>query len=143
MMTETPVLPVAYQDQDLSYLSLPVSGDDGFPQVFLLNVNSTIYRLTFTVLFSDPSLVLSSDYASGFFDLPDLVLGLFLNLTVELEASPSPGNLVGVSRIVPGIPIAIGPLRFLFSRIKIAQANLAGTGSYGSEIIGQAAVANG
>jgi hypothetical protein len=40
-------------------------------------------------------------------------------------------------------PVAIGPLRFLFSRIRIAQGNLAGPGRLGSEVVGQVAVANG
>lgn len=137
-----PVLQVAYPGENLSYAGLPVSGDDGFPQAFLLDVNGTVYRLTFGVMFSDPSLVLSPNYAATFFDLPDPDLGLYLNLTVEIENLPSPQRLVGVSRIVPDIPILLGPLVFQFSRIKIAQANLSGPGQYGSEILGEVA-ANG
>ncbi len=143
MSTATPILSIPYASAALNYLALPVSGDDGFPQAFLLGLNGTVYRLTFMVYYSDPALVLSSDYASGFFDFPDPDLGLFLNLTVEIEALQPPNRLVGVSRITKGIPLAIGPLRFLFSRIRIAQANLAGPGSYGSEVLGQVAVANG
>jgi hypothetical protein len=143
MITATPVLPVPYPDAALNYLRLPVSGDDGFPQAFLLDVGGTIYRLTFGITYSDPALVLDSHYAAGFFDLPDPALGLFLNLTVEMEALPAPSRTLGVSRITTGIPIRAGPLRFLFTRIKIAQANLAGAGSFGSEVLGQVAVANG
>jgi hypothetical protein len=120
-----------------------VSGDDGFPQAFLLDVNGTVYRLTFGIMYTDPSLILSPDYASGFFDLPEPELGLFLNLTVELEAAQPPNRLVGVRRLTTNIPLRIGPLRFLFSRLKIAQANFAGPGSFGSEVLGQVAVANG
>lgn len=143
MTTATPVLSLAYPDASLTYFSLPVSGDDGFPQAFLIDLNGTIYRLTFTIMFSDPSLVLSASYGAGFFNLPDPVLGLYLNLMVELENLPTSSRLLGVSRIVIGLPVAIGQLRFLFSRIKLAQANLAGTGAYGSEVLGQVAVANG
>jgi hypothetical protein len=142
MITETPILPVPYPDSSQAYLSLPVSGDDGFPQAFLLDMNGTVYRLTFSIIYTDPSVIFSSSYASGFFDLPDPDLGLFLNLTVELEALPAPDRLLGVSRLTTGIPIPIGPLRFLFSRIKVAQANLVGPGSFGSEVIGQVAVVN-
>lgn len=143
MTTATPILPIAYPDAALGYLSLPVSGDDGFPQAFLLDIDGTVYRLTFTVMFSDPALVLSSTYSAIFFDLPDPVLGLYLNLMVEIENLPAGSRLVGVSRIVTAYPIPIGPLRFLFSRIKLAQANLVGPGSYGSEVLGLVAVANG
>lgn len=143
MTTETPVLSIPYPDDSLAWGTLPVSGDDGFPQAFLLDVNGTVYRLTFGVLYSDPSLVLSPDFASTFFDLPDPDLGLYLSLTVEIEALPAPARLVGVSRITIGNPIPIGPLRFLFSQIRIAQANLAGPGSLGSKVLGQVAVANG
>ena len=143
MMTETPILPVPYPDASLAYLSLPVSGDDGFPQAFLLDMNGTVYRLTFSIIYTDPAVIFSSSYASGFFDLPDPQLGLFLNLTVELEALPAPDRFIGVSRLNTNIPIPIGPLRFLFARIKVAQANLVGPGSFGSEVLGQVAVANG
>jgi hypothetical protein len=143
MITATPVLSIPYPDDNLGYLSLPVSGDDGFPQAFLLDLNGAVYRLTFAVVFSDPSLVLSAGFAANFFDLPAPALGLFLNLTVEVEALPAPGRLLGVSRVVIGSPISIGSLRFVFSRIKIAQANLAGPGSFGSEVLGQVAVTNG
>ena len=143
MMTETPILSIPYPDSSLAYLSLPVSGDDGFPQAFLLDMNGTVYRLTFSIIYTDPAVIFSSTYASGFFDLPDPQLGVFLNLTVELEALPSPDRFNGVSRLNINIPIPIGPLRFLFSRIKVAQANLVGPGSYGSEVLGQVAVTNG
>ena len=143
MTTATPVLSIPYSYVDLTYFTLPVSGDDGFPQVFLIDLNSTVYRLTFTIMFSDPSLILSSSYATGFFNLPDPVLGLFLNLMVELENLPTSSRLLGVSRLVIGQPAVIGPLCFLFSRIKLAQANLVNAGSYGSEVLGQVAVING
>lgn len=143
MITATPVLPVPYPDDKLQYLTLPVSGDDGFPQAFLLELNGTVYRLIFGVAYSDPQLILSPVHSASFFDLPDPDLGLFLNLTVEVEALPAPDRTVGITRVVTGAPIAVGPLRFLFSRIRIAQANLAGPGSFGSEVSGSVAVANG
>ena len=77
------------------------------------------------------------------FVMPDPALGLYLNLTVEDESLPASAQVLGVSRIVTGAPVAIGPLRFLFSRIRVAQGNLAGPGRLGSEVIGQVAVANG
>jgi hypothetical protein len=142
-MIPTPVLPMPYPSESLNYLKLPVSGDDGFPQAFLLDMNGMVYRLTFTVVYSDPVLILSSDYASRFFELPDPKLGLFLNLTLEAEALPIQSRLLGVSRVATDIPIPLGPLRFKFSRVKIAQANLAKPGSFGSEVLAQVAVANG
>jgi hypothetical protein len=143
MTTATPVLSIPYPDDALAYQKLPVSGDDGFPQAFLLDVNGTVYRLTFGVTFSDPALIFDPAYASNFFDLPDPKLGLFLNLMVELEAAVGASRTIGVSRITTGILIAMGPLRFRFSRIRIAQANLAGPGSFGSDVGGEVAVANG
>lgn len=143
MITETPVLAVPYPDDALAYLSLPVSADDGFPQSFLLDIDNKVYRLTFGLTYSDPALVLSPQFASSFFNLPDPVLGLYLTLTVEDETLPPADRVLGVSRIVTGSPVAIGPLRFLFSRLRIAQGNLAGPGNLGSEVAGKVAVANG
>jgi hypothetical protein len=143
MSVPTPTLLLPYAGENFSYVALPASGDDGFPQAFLLDMGGVVYRVTFGISFSDPSLVLSPDYAGIFIDLPDPVLGLFLNLTLELENLPSPSRMLGISRVVPDIPMVVGPLVFLFSRIKIAQANLSGPGQFGSEVLGQVAVANG
>lgn len=41
------------------------------------------------------------------------------------------------------IPIALGPLRFRFQRVRVAQANLAGPGAFGSSITADVVVANG
>lgn len=137
-----PSLP-PWPDDGLAYVDLPASGDDGFPQVFLLEMDSVVYRLTMTVYYPDPDYVLNNAYANVFFDLPDPVRGLYLNLKVELENLPQPGNLVGAQRVVLDIPIAMGPLRFRFSRIRVAQANLAGPGSYGSVLQAEVAVIDG
>ena len=137
--TTAPSLP-AWPDDGLSYVDLPATGDDGFPQVFLLEMNSVVYRVTMTVYYRDPDYVLNNAYANVFFDLPDPVRGLYLNLKVELENLPAPGNLVGAQRVVLDIPIALGPLRFRFNRVRVAQANLAGSGSFGSELLAEVAV---
>jgi hypothetical protein len=76
------------------------------------------------------------------FDLPDPDLGLFLNLRAEYENRPAATRLIGARRVVLNMPIALGPLRFRFSRIRIAQANLAAPGSFGSAMLAQVAVAN-
>jgi hypothetical protein len=141
-MTQTPVQPLPWPDEALSYAALPASGDDGFPQVFLLELGGIVYRLTFGVSFTDPSLVLGSQYAGTFFDLPDPDHGLFLTLRADREDLPPGSGLVGVRRVGLAIPIPLGPLRFRFSRIKIAQANLAGPGQFGSELVGEVAVAD-
>lgn len=141
-MSETPVLDVPWPDESLAYLALPVSADDGIPQAFLLDIGGIVYRLIFGITFSDPAFVLSSAYAGIFFDLPDAANGLFLTLRVEREDQPAATRFLGISRVTLGVPIAIGPLRFQFSRIKLAQANLSGPGSYGSEIVADVAVAN-
>jgi hypothetical protein len=138
-MQQTPLRAIPYKDESLSYMTLPASGDDGFPQVFLLDLGGTVYRLTFGVSYSDPSLVLSPQYSGTLFDLPDSELGLCLSLRVEQEDQTGPNRLLGVSRLVLDAPVAIGPLRFRFSRITIAQANLAGPGQFGSELIGEVA----
>jgi hypothetical protein len=139
-MTQTPVLSLPWPDEVLPYAALPASGDDGFPQVFRLELGGTVYRLTFGVSFTDPALVLGSQYAAMFFDLPDPAHGLFLSLRADRDDLPPGSGLVGVRRVVLATPIPLGPLRFRFSRIKIAQANLAGPGQYGSELVGEVAV---
>jgi hypothetical protein len=132
-----------WPDDNLAYSPLPATGDDGFPQVFLLQVQQTVYRVTMTVYYPDPDYVLGNAYANTVFDLPDPVHGLYLNLRVEYENLPDPIRLIGARRVVTGIPIPMGPLRFRFSRIQIAQANLAGPGSYGSILTAEVAAANG
>lgn len=59
-----------WPDDDLAYVSLPASGDDGFPQAFLLQIQGVIYRLTLSVYYPDPDLILNTAYAGIVFDLP-------------------------------------------------------------------------
>jgi hypothetical protein len=127
----------------LDYAALPATGDDGFPQVFLLELQSVVYRLTLTVYYFDPDIVLNSAYANTIFDLPDPVHGLSLNLRVEYEEQPDATRLIGARRIVLDIPTFIGPLCFRFRRVRVAQANLVGPGSFGSELVAEVAVNNG
>jgi hypothetical protein len=141
-MTQTPVQSLSWPDEALSYAALPASGDDGFPQVFLLELGGNVYRVTLGVSFTDPSLVLGSQYAGTFFDLPDPDHGLYLTLRVDREDLPPGSDLLGVRRVAPYIPIPLGRLRLRFSRIKIAQANLSGPGQFGSELVGEVAVTN-
>jgi hypothetical protein len=131
-----------WPDDGLSYVTLPATGDDGFPQVFLLELAGVVYRLTMTVYYPDPDFVLNPAYANVFFDLPDPVRGLYLNLKVEIENLPDPIRLVGARRVVLDMPIALGPLRFRFTRVRVAQANLAGPGANGSEILAEVVVCN-
>jgi hypothetical protein len=77
------------------------------------------------------------------FDLPDPDLGLYLNLRAELEPQPRATRLLGARRVTLNIPIAIGPLRFRFHRVRIAQPNLRGSGAFGSSITADVAVSNG
>jgi hypothetical protein len=141
-MTQTPVQPLPWPDEALGYAPLPASGDDAFPQVFRVELGGTIYRLTLGVSFTDPALVLGPQYAGTFFDLPDPDHGLFLILRADRDDLPPGSGLVGVQRVVLAVPIPLGPLRFRFWRIKIAQANLAGPGQFGSELVGEVAVTN-
>jgi hypothetical protein len=141
-MTQTPVLSLPWPDEALVYAPLPASGDDGFPQVFRIELGGTVYRLTFGVSFTDPALVLGSQYAGTFFDLPDPDHGLFPTLRADRDDLPPGSGFVGAQRVVLAIPIPLGPLRFRFSRIKIAQANLAGPGQFGSELTGEVAVSH-
>ncbi|SRR5579883_1749462 len=135
--------PSPWPDDALNYAPLPATGADGFPQIFLLQAAGVVYRITMTVYFSDPEFVLSPKYANTFFDLPDPVRGLYLNLKLELENLPDPTRLLGARRVVLAMPIALGPLRFRFTRARVAQANLAGPGSFGSELLAEVAVAHG
>ncbi len=134
--------PPRWPDDSLSYAALPATGDDGFPQAFLLALQGTVYLLTMAVTYFDPDLVLGASYANTIFDLPDPTLGLYLNLKLEYENLPDPSRLIGAQRAVLDMPIAMGPLWFRFSRVRVAQANLQGAGSYGSELLAQVAAAN-
>jgi hypothetical protein len=129
----TPALP-PWPDDALAYAPLPARGDDGFPQAFLLQVQQTVYRLTLSVYYADPAYVLSGIYANRVFDLPDAARGLYLNIRLEYENLPAATRLIGARRVVLGLPIALGKLRFRFCRARVAQANLAGPGSFGSEL---------
>jgi hypothetical protein len=46
--TTVPALP-PWPDDALSYVTLPATGDDGFPQVFLLQLQGTVYQVTMAV----------------------------------------------------------------------------------------------
>jgi hypothetical protein len=141
----TPLLltPPPLPDDGLSYSLLPATADDGFPQAFLMSLQSVVYRVTMTVCYPDPALVVGRDDANTLFDLPDPVRGLYLNLMLEFEQQPPPARLIGARRAVLDLPIAFGPLRLRFKRIRIAQANLRGPGAYGSELRAEVAVGNG
>jgi hypothetical protein len=138
----TPALP-PWPGDELNYAALPATGDDGFPQVFLLQLQSVVYRLTLTVYYFDPDIVLNSAYANTIFDLPDPVHGLSLNIRVEYEEQPAATRLIGAQRVVLDMPIFIGPLCFRFKRVRVARANLVGPGSFGSELVAEVAVNNG
>jgi hypothetical protein len=141
----TPLLitPPALPDDGLSYSPLPATADDGFPQAFLISLQSVIYRVTMAVSFPDPALIVGRDDANTLFDLPDPVRGLYLNLMLEFERQPPPTRLIGTRRAVLDLPMAFGLLRFRFKRIRIAQANLRGPGAFGSELRADVAVGHG
>ena len=124
----------AWPGDALTYVPLPATGDDGFPQMFLLQIKQTVYRLTLSVYYPDPDYIVGHAYANTIFDLPDAARGLYLNLRAEYESLPAATRLIGAVRVVLNKPIALGPLRFRFTRIRIAQPNLAGRGAYGSEL---------
>jgi hypothetical protein len=132
-----------WPDDGLDYSPLPATGDDGFPQAFLLNLQGVVYRLTMTVYYADPDFVVSPTYAKEIFDLPDAARGLYLNLKTEYEEQPEETRLIGARRVVLDMPIAMGPLRFRFKRIRVAQANLRGAGSFGSELVAEVVVSDG
>lgn len=136
-----PALP-PWPDDARSYAALPATGDDGFPQVFLLELQGAVYRVTMTVYYADPDFVLSHAYANTVFDLPDPVRGLYLNLKLEYENQPEATRVIGARRVALDMPVVLRPLVFRFSRIRIAQPNLAGPGSFGSELVAQVAVSN-
>ena len=137
-----PVLP-PWPDDRLSFAPLPASGDDGFPQAFLLELRGVVYRLTMAVYYRDPDIVLNPAYANAIFELPNTAKGLSLNLAVEYEERPADGRMIGSQRVVLDMPMAFGPLRIRFRRVRVAQANLAGPGSFGSELVAEVAVSDG
>lgn len=139
-MSRAPVQDLAWPGEGLAFLPLPVNADDGVPQVFLLQLDGTVYRLALGVTFASTDVVLGPQYAGSFFDLPDPALGLYLELRLEQEDQPTQTRFLGSTRVVLDLPFAIGAAVFRFSRIRLAQANLAGPGSFGSEIVADVAV---
>jgi hypothetical protein len=131
-----------WPDDGLAYVALPASGDDGFPQAFLIEIDGTVYRLTLAVYYRDPACVLDSAFANSVFELPDPARGLFFNLKVEYENQPEATRLIGARNVVRDMPMAFGPLRLRFTRVRVAQANLKGPGSFGSELVAQVAVSD-
>jgi hypothetical protein len=139
-MARTPVQYLAWPFEELAFQPLPVSGDDGVPQVFLLQLGDTVYRLGLGVTYASTDVVLAPRFASTFFDLPNPGLGLHLELRLEQENQPPQTRFLGARRVVLDVPFAIGAAVFRFSRIRLAQANLAGPGAFGSEIVADVAV---
>ena len=139
-MARTPVQDLAWPFEELAFQPLPVSGDDGVPQVFLVQLGDTVYRLGLGVTYASTDVVLAPQFAGLFFDLPDPALGLYLELRLEQENRPPETRFLGVQRVVLDVPFAIGPAVFRFSRIRLAQANLTGPGAFGSEIVADVAV---
>jgi len=135
--------PPAVPDDALIYSPLPATADDGFPQAFLLSAGGVVFRLTMAVYYPDPAFIVSRDFASLIFELPDADRGLYLNLKLEYEQRTGPERLVGARRVVIDLPIALGPLRFRFKRIRVAQGNLRGPGAFGSQLLAEAAVTDG
>ena len=48
-----------WPDDGLDYSALPATGDDGFPQAFLLELQGVVYRLTLAVYCADPDFVVT------------------------------------------------------------------------------------
>src|SRR5437868_622953 len=102
-ITTTPAVP-PLPDDGLDYSPLPATGDDGFPQAFLLNLQGVVYRLTMAVYYADPDFVVSPAHGKEIFDLPDAARGLYLNLKAEYEEQPEATRLIGARRVVLDIP---------------------------------------
>jgi len=118
----------------LTFATLPVNADEGFPQCFRLQLGTTVYQLDFSVNVAEEVLALSS----GVLDLPAdrafLVVGV---------AQETPAGLLSLLRrkVVPGLQYPAGPLVLTFPSAQIDVRNLHGAGSYGSSVVGGVALA--
>ena len=136
---------IAFQDVHdvtLSHLNIgSVGTDDAIDVIGSSDISLANLMISHGAASESPSPPLESD---------DIMIdGASSNVTVsrtDFVSGPFQDAVLakpGAQRVTLNIPIALGPLRFRFQRVRIAQANLVGPGAFGSSITADVAVANG
>lgn len=115
----------------LTYLALPVNGDEGFPQTFRLALNNQIYQLLFYVNIQEEVVAMAPD--TFIFDLP--APGAFLVLRLSRESAAAP-QVIFQRKLVVNLPYAAAELALRFTTLRVAKQNLNGAGAFGSQVVG-------
>ncbi len=116
-----------------TYLQLPINADEGFPQAFRLDFNGIVYQIVLYVNILEDAAALPD--VNGIYTLPDPRGGAFMVMRVVQEDVA--GNRVIFQRkLVPDFEYEAAEVAFLFKNMQVAQRNLNGIGSFGSQIIG-------
>jgi hypothetical protein len=120
-------------DTDLTFATLPVNADEGFPQCFRMQVGTAVYQVDLSVNVAEEVLAA----APGVLDLPAEQAFLVVGVVQE-----TPAGLLPLLRrkVVPGLVYSAGPLALTFTSARIDVRNLHGTGSFGSSVVGGVAV---
>lgn len=116
---------------ELTYLTLPINPDEGFPQAFRLALGARAYTITLYVNLLDED---SRPDDQIVYDLARDQRA-FMVMAVRRE-SPSPGEEIFRRRLVVEHEYEAAELGFLFKKIHVDRRSLGGVGSFGSSVVG-------
>lgn len=114
-----------------TYLQLPINADEGFPQSFRLSFNGKIYQVMLyaNILEDAPA----QPDANGIYTLPDN--GAFLVMRV-LQENTTGATIIFQRKLVTHLEYEAAEVAFIFNTMRVAQSNLNGIGSFGSQVTG-------
>jgi hypothetical protein len=113
-----------------TYLSLPIDGDEGFPQAFRLTFNGRTYQILLYANLPEELVEAAEDQV---FDLP--APHAFMVMRVARETTGQP-EVIFHRKLVPNIDYEAQELAFRFDTMRVARRNLNGAGSFGSQVTG-------
>lgn len=120
---------------DPTFLRLPISPEEGFPQAFRLALGDRVYSVTLYVNITEP--VVEATAEDHLFELPQP--GGFLVMRVVREGGETP-QVIFHRKVVRDHLYDAAELRFRFGRMAVSRRNLNGIGDFGSLIEGSVAV---
>jgi hypothetical protein len=129
-----------------TFLNLPVDGDDGFPQSFLLALGGSTFRFELHVNIAEEQLLAARPAPRSLLDLVgdgSAPTGTPAGILVMAVTRQDPAGDVPVlrRRVLPGLVYDARDLLVTFSSVTVAAGNLNGAGSFGSALVGGVAVA--
>lgn len=120
---------------DSTFLRMPISPEEGFPQAFRLALGDRVYSVTLYVNIAEP--VVEAAAENHLFELPQP--GGFLVMRVVREGGETP-RVIFHRKVVRDHVYDAAELRFRFGRMAVNRRNLNGIGDFGSLIEGSVAV---